>query len=44
MTIVKVVDGDAGGYRCEVTSKDKCDSSAFDVTVEGKKLGSYKVT
>nr|AAI16583.1 Zgc:136545 [Danio rerio] len=34
MTIVKVVDGDAGGYRCEVTSKDKCDTSALDVTVE----------
>ncbi|XP_072549674.1 myosin binding protein Ca isoform X3 [Salminus brasiliensis] len=34
MTIVKVVDGDAGGYRCEVTSKDKCDSCTFDITVE----------
>uniref|UniRef100_A0A671S6M5 Myosin-binding protein C, fast-type n=1 Tax=Sinocyclocheilus anshuiensis TaxID=1608454 RepID=A0A671S6M5_9TELE len=34
MTIVKVVDGDAGGYRCEVTSKDKCDSCTFDISVE----------
>ncbi|XP_066497735.1 myosin binding protein Ca [Hoplias malabaricus] len=34
MNIVKVVDGDAGGYRCEVTSKDKCDSCTFDLTVE----------
>ncbi|XP_047017644.1 myosin binding protein Ca isoform X2 [Ictalurus punctatus] len=34
MTIVKVVEGDAGGYRCEVTSKDKCDSCTFEVTVE----------
>uniref|UniRef100_A0A8C9U0I2 Myosin binding protein Ca n=1 Tax=Scleropages formosus TaxID=113540 RepID=A0A8C9U0I2_SCLFO len=35
MKIVKVVDGDAGGYRCEVTAKDKCDSCTFDITVEG---------
>lgn len=35
MSIIKVVDGDAGGYRCEVTSKDKCDSCAFDVSVQG---------
>ncbi|XP_068606483.1 myosin binding protein Ca [Brachionichthys hirsutus] len=34
MSIVKVVDGDAGGYRCEVTSKDKCDSCTFDVSVD----------
>ncbi|KAF5880281.1 myosin-binding protein C, fast-type isoform X2, partial [Clarias magur] len=34
MTIVKVVEGDAGGYRCEVTAKDKCDSCAFEITVE----------
>ncbi|XP_016104445.1 myosin binding protein Ca isoform X4 [Sinocyclocheilus grahami] len=34
LTIVKVVDGDAGGYRCEVTSKDKCDSCTFDISVE----------
>uniref|UniRef100_A0A4W5L226 Ig-like domain-containing protein n=1 Tax=Hucho hucho TaxID=62062 RepID=A0A4W5L226_9TELE len=35
MSIIKVVEGDAGGYRCEVTSKDKCDSCTFEVTVEG---------
>uniref|UniRef100_A0A8D3DDQ7 Myosin binding protein C, fast type b n=1 Tax=Scophthalmus maximus TaxID=52904 RepID=A0A8D3DDQ7_SCOMX len=29
MKIVKVVPGDAGGYRCEVTAKDKCDSSCL---------------
>ncbi|XP_048847294.1 myosin binding protein Ca [Brienomyrus brachyistius] len=34
MKIVKVVDADAGGYRCEVLSKDKCDSCTFDITVE----------
>ncbi|XP_030610505.1 myosin binding protein Cb isoform X2 [Archocentrus centrarchus] len=34
MKIIKVVPGDAGGYRCEVTSKDKCDSSTFEITVE----------
>uniref|UniRef100_A0AAZ3RBT4 Myosin-binding protein C, fast-type n=1 Tax=Oncorhynchus tshawytscha TaxID=74940 RepID=A0AAZ3RBT4_ONCTS len=34
--IIKVVPGDAGAYRCEVTSKDKCDSSAFDISVEGE--------
>ncbi|KAI5097051.1 myosin-binding protein C, fast-type [Silurus meridionalis] len=34
MTIVKVVEADAGSYRCEVTGKDKCDSWAFDITVE----------
>ncbi|XP_041735411.1 myosin-binding protein C, fast-type isoform X8 [Coregonus clupeaformis] len=34
MSIIKVVEGDAGGYRCEVTSKDKCDSCTFEVTVE----------
>uniref|UniRef100_A0A671S6G4 Myosin-binding protein C, fast-type n=1 Tax=Sinocyclocheilus anshuiensis TaxID=1608454 RepID=A0A671S6G4_9TELE len=39
MTIVKVVDGDAGGYRCEVTSKDKCDSCTFDISVEVEVLG-----
>uniref|UniRef100_A0A7N9AVX0 Myosin binding protein Ca n=1 Tax=Mastacembelus armatus TaxID=205130 RepID=A0A7N9AVX0_9TELE len=33
MRIIKVVDGDAGGYRCEVTSKDKCDSCTFEVSV-----------
>ncbi|XP_035472016.1 myosin binding protein Ca isoform X7 [Scophthalmus maximus] len=34
MSIIKVVDGDAGGYRCEVTSKDKCDSCTFDISVQ----------
>uniref|UniRef100_A0A8C8DJW7 Myosin-binding protein C, fast-type n=1 Tax=Oryzias sinensis TaxID=183150 RepID=A0A8C8DJW7_9TELE len=37
MSIIKVVDGDAGGYRCEVTSKDKCDSCTFEVSVLIKK-------
>ncbi|XP_041671903.1 myosin binding protein Cb isoform X2 [Cheilinus undulatus] len=34
MKIIKVVAGDAGGYRCEVTAKDKCDSCTFEITVE----------
>ncbi|XP_028331194.1 myosin-binding protein C, fast-type-like isoform X2 [Gouania willdenowi] len=34
MKINKVVPGDAGGYRCEVTAKDKCDSSTFEISVE----------
>uniref|UniRef100_A0A8C2CCG6 Myosin-binding protein C, fast-type n=1 Tax=Cyprinus carpio TaxID=7962 RepID=A0A8C2CCG6_CYPCA len=34
MKIVKVVQGDAGGYRCEVSAKDKCDSCTFEITVE----------
>ncbi|XP_055006385.1 myosin binding protein Cb [Boleophthalmus pectinirostris] len=34
MQIIKVVPGDAGGYRCEVTAKDKCDSCTFEITVE----------
>ncbi|KAL7886949.1 hypothetical protein AOLI_G00046700 [Acnodon oligacanthus] len=34
MKVVKVVPGDAGGYRCEVTSKDKCDSCTFEISVE----------
>ncbi|XP_061565082.1 myosin binding protein Cb isoform X4 [Cololabis saira] len=34
MHIIKVIPGDAGGYRCEVTSKDKCDSSTFEISVE----------
>ncbi|KAM7381759.1 hypothetical protein PAMA_012552 [Pampus argenteus] len=34
MKIIKVVPGDAGGYRCEVTSKDKCDSCTFEISVE----------
>ncbi|KAL0984374.1 hypothetical protein UPYG_G00140600 [Umbra pygmaea] len=34
MKIIKVVPGDAGGYRCEVVSKDTCDSFAFEISVE----------
>ncbi|KAK7919697.1 hypothetical protein WMY93_010981 [Mugilogobius chulae] len=34
MKITKVIPGDAGGYRCEVTAKDKCDSCTFEITVE----------
>ncbi|XP_023196652.1 myosin-binding protein C, fast-type-like isoform X1 [Xiphophorus maculatus] len=34
MKIIKVVAGDAGGYRCEVTAKDTCDSSTFEISVE----------
>ncbi|XP_031417132.1 myosin-binding protein C, fast-type-like [Clupea harengus] len=34
MKVVKVVPGDAGAYRCEVTSKDMCDSSSFEISVE----------
>ncbi|XP_068439764.1 myosin binding protein Cb isoform X2 [Clinocottus analis] len=34
MKIIKAKVGDAGGYRCEVTAKDKCDSSSFEITVE----------
>lgn len=36
MKIIKVVAGDAGGYRCEVTAKDTCDSSTFEISVEGE--------
>uniref|UniRef100_A0A3Q3FAR9 Myosin-binding protein C, fast-type n=1 Tax=Labrus bergylta TaxID=56723 RepID=A0A3Q3FAR9_9LABR len=36
MKIIKVVPGDAGGFRCEVTAKDKCDSCTFEITVEGE--------
>uniref|UniRef100_A0A3B5KVA2 Ig-like domain-containing protein n=1 Tax=Xiphophorus couchianus TaxID=32473 RepID=A0A3B5KVA2_9TELE len=38
MKIIKVVAGDAGGYRCEVTAKDTCDSSTFEISVEGDQL------
>uniref|UniRef100_A0A8C7XBB8 Myosin-binding protein C, fast-type n=1 Tax=Oryzias sinensis TaxID=183150 RepID=A0A8C7XBB8_9TELE len=38
MSIIKVVDGDAGGYRCEVTSKDKCDSCTFEVSVQAAQV------
>ncbi|XP_037610216.1 myosin binding protein Cb isoform X4 [Sebastes umbrosus] len=34
MKVIKAVAGDAGGYRCEVTAKDKCDSSQFEISVE----------
>ncbi|XP_035386821.1 myosin binding protein Cb isoform X1 [Electrophorus electricus] len=34
LKIVKVVAGDAGSYRCEVSSKDKCDSCTFEISVE----------
>uniref|UniRef100_A0A8C6PET9 Myosin binding protein Cb n=1 Tax=Nothobranchius furzeri TaxID=105023 RepID=A0A8C6PET9_NOTFU len=34
MKIIKVVPGDAGGYRCEVSAKDVCDSSTFEISVE----------
>lgn len=37
MAIHKVIPGDAGAYRCEVTSKDKCDSSSFGISVEGER-------
>uniref|UniRef100_A0A3B5KVC3 Ig-like domain-containing protein n=1 Tax=Xiphophorus couchianus TaxID=32473 RepID=A0A3B5KVC3_9TELE len=33
-----LVAGDAGGYRCEVTAKDTCDSSTFEISVEGDQL------
>ncbi|XP_036937462.1 myosin binding protein Cb isoform X3 [Acanthopagrus latus] len=39
MKIIKVVAGDAGGYRCEVSAKDKCDSSTFEVSVEAAQQG-----
>lgn len=44
MSIIKVVDADAGGYRCEVTSKDKCDSCAFEISVEGKTGDRHLIT
>uniref|UniRef100_A0A4W6BPI6 Myosin-binding protein C, fast-type n=1 Tax=Lates calcarifer TaxID=8187 RepID=A0A4W6BPI6_LATCA len=34
MHFMLLVPGDAGGYRCEVTAKDKCDSSTFEISVE----------
>uniref|UniRef100_A0A8C6PGQ0 Myosin-binding protein C, fast-type n=1 Tax=Nothobranchius furzeri TaxID=105023 RepID=A0A8C6PGQ0_NOTFU len=39
MKIIKVVPGDAGGYRCEVSAKDVCDSSTFEISVEGEDAG-----
>uniref|UniRef100_A0A8C6PEP5 Myosin binding protein Cb n=1 Tax=Nothobranchius furzeri TaxID=105023 RepID=A0A8C6PEP5_NOTFU len=41
MKIIKVVPGDAGGYRCEVSAKDVCDSSTFEISVEGEFTGSF---
>ncbi|KAM4651446.1 myosin-binding protein C, fast-type isoform 1-T1 [Discoglossus pictus] len=34
LKINKAAIADAGGYRCEVTSKDKCDSCSFSIDVE----------
>ncbi|XP_068097309.1 myosin-binding protein C, fast-type-like isoform X2 [Hyperolius riggenbachi] len=34
LKILKAVVADAGGYRCEVVSKDKCDSCSFNIDVE----------
>ncbi|KAM8730579.1 myosin-binding protein C, fast-type-like isoform 2-T2 [Acanthopagrus schlegelii] len=42
MKIIKVVAGDAGGYRCEVSAKDKCDSSTFEVSVEAAQQEEHK--
>ncbi|XP_075890532.1 myosin-binding protein C, fast-type-like [Nelusetta ayraudi] len=39
MKVIKVVAGDAGSYRCEVTAKDKCDSSTFEISVEAAQQG-----
>ncbi|XP_075461649.1 myosin-binding protein C, fast-type isoform X4 [Ascaphus truei] len=51
LKIVKAVAADVGGYRCEVTSKDKCDSCSFTIDVEaaavadeGNILQSFKRT
>uniref|UniRef100_A0A8C7XBT7 Myosin-binding protein C, fast-type n=1 Tax=Oryzias sinensis TaxID=183150 RepID=A0A8C7XBT7_9TELE len=44
LDIIKVVDGDAGGYRCEVTSKDKCDSCTFEVSVQGGSADRHLIT
>uniref|UniRef100_A0A8C6PGP2 Myosin binding protein Cb n=1 Tax=Nothobranchius furzeri TaxID=105023 RepID=A0A8C6PGP2_NOTFU len=42
MKIIKVVPGDAGGYRCEVSAKDVCDSSTFEISVEADILSAFK--
>ncbi|TNN49103.1 Myosin-binding protein C, fast-type [Liparis tanakae] len=34
MKVIKAKVNHAGGYRCEVTVKDKCDSSSFEITVD----------
>ncbi|XP_073427116.1 myosin-binding protein C, fast-type-like isoform X2 [Dendrobates tinctorius] len=51
LKILKAVAADAGGYRCEVVSKDKCDSVSFNIDVEaaaveegGSILQSFKRT
>ncbi|KAM4016776.1 myosin-binding protein C, fast-type isoform 1-T1 [Anomaloglossus baeobatrachus] len=51
LKILKAIAADAGGYRCEVVSKDKCDSVAFNIDVEapvaeegGTLLQSFKRT
>lgn len=36
LRIGKVVVGDRGDYRCEITSKDKFDSCSFNIDVEGE--------
>uniref|UniRef100_A0A672JUR8 Myosin-binding protein C, fast-type-like n=1 Tax=Salarias fasciatus TaxID=181472 RepID=A0A672JUR8_SALFA len=41
MKIIKVVPGDAGGYRCEVTAKDKCDSSTFEISLSTLAYGVF---
>ncbi|XP_074519910.1 myosin-binding protein C, fast-type-like [Halichoeres trimaculatus] len=43
MKIIKVVAGDAGGYRCEVSAKDKCDSSTFEISVEAAQQESQDI-
>ncbi|XP_040288868.1 myosin-binding protein C, fast-type-like isoform X1 [Bufo bufo] len=49
LKIVKAIIADAGGYRCEVVSKDKCDSTSFNIDVEAARdedniLQSFKRT
>ncbi|XP_075696926.1 myosin-binding protein C, fast-type [Rhinoderma darwinii] len=34
LKILKAIVADAGGYRCEVVAKDKCDSVSFNIDVE----------
>ncbi|XP_077645987.1 myosin-binding protein C, fast-type [Lonchura striata] len=44
LAISKVVPGDRGDYRCEVTAKDKKDSCSFNIDVEaGRPSGSENV-
>uniref|UniRef100_A0A8C6L070 Myosin binding protein Ca n=1 Tax=Nothobranchius furzeri TaxID=105023 RepID=A0A8C6L070_NOTFU len=44
MSLIKVVDADAGGYRCEVTSKDKSYSCTFEVSVQGRSGRRHLIT